>query len=423
MGICCPYSKFHSQSSTSLSIKNKIPFEVLFHKSVDYSPFRVFGCRVFFFIPKEHRAKFDKNSHPGIFLGYSNNITAYKIFDLTNNKIVNSRTVEFLENEAGNTKYFQFSPDSEFREDGFKFYPSSQNIKNSSQLKNNIKHKNNIRNYFNNSINNKYPINNLNNINKIQNNYTSSENQNELNNINSNSKKRKIKNSSYILPKKKRIENEKLNNTTSIIEPYNYKDIFKTQDKVEWLSAIKEELNNMKSLNVYTTIKSVPQNCNLISSRWVFKYKRDPQGKVIKRKARLVAKGYTQEYGIDYKKTFAPTLKQDTIRIITVLAVQRNFNIIQIDINSAYLNAPLSEDIYMRAPEGDPSYGKYFWKLNKALYGLKQAGKEWNDKLNEELIKIGFNRLKSEPCVYTKLNKSKEIICILSVYVDDILIA
>jgi len=168
----------------------------------------------------------------------------------------------------------------------------------------------------------------------------------------------------------------------------------------------------MKSLNVYTTIKSVPQNCNLISSRWVFKYKRDPQGKVIKRKARLVAKGYTQEYGIDYNKTIAPTLKQDRI-----------FNIIQIDINSAYLNAPLSEDIYMRAPKGDPSYGIYFWKLNKSLYGLKQAGKEWNDILNEELIKIGFNRLKSEPCVYTKLNKSKEIICILSVYVDDILIA
>ena len=161
----------------------------------------------------------------------------------------------------------------------------------------------------------------------------------------------------------------------------------------------------MRKLNVYTIVKSVPNGSNVISSRWVFKYKRDPNGNITKRKARLVAKGYTQEYGVDYKETFAPTLKQDTIRIITVLAVQNNFNIKQIDINSAYLNAPLKEVIYMKTPEGDPLYGKSFWKLNKALYGLKQAGKEWNDKLNSELIKIGFKRLKSEPCVYVKINE------------------
>ena len=39
------------------------------------------------------------------------------------------------------------------------------------------------------------------------------------------------------------------------------------------------------------------------------------------------------------------------------------------------------------------------------------------------MIKIGFNRIKSEPYVYIKLNKEKEIVCILSVYVNDILIA
>ena len=76
----------------------------------------------------------------------------------------------------------------------------------------------------------------------------------------------------------------------------------------------------------------------------------------------------------------------------------------------------------MKAPEGHQSYEKSFWKLNKTLYGLKQAGKEWNNKLNEELIKVGFTRLKSEPCVYKIINNKKEIICILSVYVDDILI-
>jgi len=36
---------------------------------------------------------------------------------------------------------------------------------------------------------------------------------------------------------------------------------------------------------------------------------------------------------------------------------------------------------------------------------------------------MNFNRAKSESCMYTKLDENKEIVCILSVYVDDILIA
>ena len=98
-------------------------------------------------------------------------------------------------------------------------------------------------------------------------------------------------------------------------------------------------------------------------------------------------------------------MKQDTIRIITTLAVQNNFNIKQIDINSAYLNATLNEEIYMKALEGHPAFNKAFWKLNKALYCLKQAIKEWNDKLNTVLIEMNFNRIKSEPCVYVKFKK------------------
>jgi len=63
----------------------------------------------------------------------------------------------------------------------------------------------------------------------------------------------------------------------------------------------------------------------------------------------------------------------------------------------------------MKTPDGDPLYGKSLWKLNKALYCLKQASKEWNDKLNSKLIKIGFKRLKSEPYVYVKQLKETKL--------------
>lgn len=104
-------------------------------------------------------------------------------------------------------------------------------------------------------------------------------------------------------------------------------------------------------------------------------------------------------------------------------SVQRNFEIVQIDINAAYLNATLTKDIYMETPKGHDSYNNSFWKLEKAIYCLKQAGREWKDKLNEELLKMKFVRLVREPCVYIKRIEDNEIKCILSVYVDDILIA
>jgi len=51
-------------------INNKIPFELLFKNKMDYSHFKVLGCKVFFFFPKSQRNKLDNNSLPGIFLGY-----------------------------------------------------------------------------------------------------------------------------------------------------------------------------------------------------------------------------------------------------------------------------------------------------------------------------------------------------------------
>jgi len=72
---------------------------------------------------------------------------------------------------------------------------------------------------------------------------------------------------------------------------------------------------------------------------------------MIKRKARLVAMGCTQEEGVDFQNTFSPTMKQDSLRILTAFAVQNNFKIKQLDITAAYLNAPLTENIYMKAPK------------------------------------------------------------------------
>jgi len=70
----------------------------------------------------------------------------------------------------------------------------------------------------------------------------------------------------------------------------------------------------------------------------------------------LVVKRFTQEYGIDYKETFVPTLKQNSIKILTTIATQNNIEINQIDKFVAYLKAELNEDLYMKLPKGHEDY-------------------------------------------------------------------
>jgi len=179
----------------------------------------------------------------------------------------------------------------------------------------------------------------------------------------------------------------------------------------------------MNQINVFEIIEHIPKGTNIVSWAWLFKYKHDKNGNITKRKARLVARGFSQRFGIDYFYTFSPTLKLDSLHIIVVIAFQRNFKILQIDINASYLNAKLTEDIYMKPPEGyNNGSNQGYWKLKRALYSLIQAGRQWNDDLNNSLLEMNSRRLVSEPCIYIKENETKEMICIITVYVYDILI-
>ena len=277
-------------------------------------------------------------------------------------------------------------------------YIHKQNTKNSNKnlkVNNNNNNKNNNNN--NNTNNNNNNINNNNsdnNNNKNNNTNNDNINSNKIDNNNINNNNTNNKNISFVLTFHDHIiinnviENVKTksNNTTSnsnnrrktdsfniskknnkkkkynekLREPFNFDDIKNLPDKTEWLESIKEEFQNMKSLQVFESVKKIPEGANVTASRWIFKFKRNSTDEIIKIKSRLVAKGYTQQEGIDFHETFSPTLKLDSIRIFTALAVQNNFQIHQIDINAAYLNAPLKEEIYMKPPKGHEDYNKKY---------------------------------------------------------------
>lgn len=86
----------------------------------------------------------------------------------------------------------------------------------------------------------------------------------------------------------------------------------------------------------------------------------------------------------------------------------------QFNIEAAFLNGPIQEEIYIKDPHAT---GKRAWRLQKALYGLKQAARNWNLMLNDILKGMGFEQCPDDPGLYTSEDK------LLCVHVDDLLCA
>lgn len=54
-------------------LKNKSPYEMLYHKQPTYSHHRSFGCLCFPTTLKTHKNKFEPRATPHIFVGYPSN--------------------------------------------------------------------------------------------------------------------------------------------------------------------------------------------------------------------------------------------------------------------------------------------------------------------------------------------------------------
>ncbi|KAA0067113.1 retrotransposon protein, putative, Ty1-copia subclass [Cucumis melo var. makuwa] len=123
----------------------------------------------------------------------------------------------------------------------------------------------------------------------------------------------------------------------------------------------------------------LPKESKRVGCKWVFKTKRDSNDNIERYKARLVAKGYTQKDGIDYKETFSPVSKKDSLRIIMALVAHYDLELHQMDVKTAFLNGNLDEEVFMDQPEGFMVEGKEHMvcKLKRSIYGLKQASRRW----------------------------------------------
>ncbi len=159
----------------------------------------------------------------------------------------------------------------------------------------------------------------------------------------------------------------------------NIEEAWSGENSANWKQATNSEYESLMKNNTWELVPPL-EGKNIVGSRWVFKVKHGEDGSVDRSKARLVAQGYSQSEGVDYQEIFSPVVRYTSIRPLLAVANICDWEIHQMDVQTAFLQGELDEEIYMKQPEGyvDQEKPEYVCKLNKSIYGLKQAARCWN---------------------------------------------
>ncbi|KAK3242630.1 hypothetical protein CYMTET_47694 [Cymbomonas tetramitiformis] len=211
-----------------------------------------------------------------------------------------------------------------------------------------------------------------------------------------------------------------------VTEPKCHSQVLTSPDCTEWLNSIQDELEALVQIKGALQMmdeEDIPAGVKLLEMSLVLKVKLDKHRQLLKRKSRICVRGNKQEYGVDYYDTFAPCTQLSSVRIVITLALNLGLVVYHMDVDTAFLNSVLEEDLYVRLPRGLVYGGHRCAKLLKAVYGLKQAGKEWFD--TSDAFIMGYDsrmqRSDVEPCLYFIRDTTLQVIILA--YVDDYLVA
>ena len=157
-------------------------------------------------------------------------------------------------------------------------------------------------------------------------------------------------------------------------EPRSFREARKSTQWGEWKTALQREISSHNENNTWTLVPLSP-GTYILDGKWVLKLKLGPHNEIVRYKARWVVRGFEQIEGVDYSETFASVVKPMTYKMLFAIAAAKDWEIEQMDVQTAFLYGDIDTDVYVCQPEGFVSQEHPDWvcKLNKALYSLKQA--------------------------------------------------
>ncbi|KAJ9557803.1 hypothetical protein OSB04_012417 [Centaurea solstitialis] len=166
----------------------------------------------------------------------------------------------------------------------------------------------------------------------------------------------------------------------------------KTSSSTHWQEAMQEELQALAKAQTWDYVP-LPPGKRPIGSKW---------------------------YSNDYEETFAPVARVTSVHSLLAITATKHWPLFQMDVNNAFLNGELSEEVYMTPPPGVSLPTGHVCRLRKALYALKQAPRAWFEKFSNTVLSLGFSASNYDSGLFTRTTDSGTILHLL--YVDDMII-
>jgi transposase InsO family protein len=394
----------------SLAKSRASPLQLLLKIKPNPHALRPFGCRAWALKPKVNREeKFDSIAWDGTFVGYTNDMSSYRIFRHVDQKIIHTRQVQFDESvfphckalckslgvaprrEDDSLPIFQSDSilpyDEEEQVDSSHNLPEEQQGENSQEPSSEELPSGRRWVYVEDFQPEKHIESNINAQNIIQGGRTRRQ-------------------ACFM---------------TSIIDPKSHNMAMSSPERQHWIEAELKEVNNMRKHQVWIERLRVPAD-RPIASTWAYRRKLGPDNQVIKYKARICAQGFRQTYGVNFELKYAPTGKAASLRLLLSFAVNSSLQIHQLDVRSAFLTCPLQDTVTLLPPQGYRCPNGTVFELRKAIYGLKQASLVWYKRLSEFLETIGFRASTSDPCVFSRPELQGKPATWIYAHVDDLVI-
>ena len=422
--------------SRSASVKGKCPLELWTGRKPTVNHLRVFGCVAYALIPKQLRTKLEPRSIKCIFIGYAETTKAWRLWDCAKEKLIISRDVVFDEQASANRNPLStHSKQSDSEQSSFKLSSGNKDEKQLEEKKHvDIEEHNNSNDDDDESVEEE----------QLEDGDPTDDSEDDSVPQPINAQQPNVVPSTLASTRPVRVRqapvdfwnfrsatqykrnidraNMALTDSTLGEEPQTLAEAQSSPEAKEWMKAVEEEYQSLLK-NETWKLCQLPKGRKAVGSKWVFKRKFDANGNIERYKARLVAKGFTQSAGIDYHEIFAPVVKMTSIRVLLTIVAIYNLELHQMDVKTAFLNGILEEEVYMKQPEGFIKNGEedLVCCLVKAIYGLKQAPRAWYNRIDKFFAELNFKRIENDYGLYVIWNDKN--ICIIALYVDDLLIA
>jgi hypothetical protein len=150
------------------------------------------------------------------------------------------------------------------------------------------------------------------------------------------------------------------------------------------------------------------QRCDIGHLFYVYDYKYSGEHRV-----RLVFDGSRQS-ATTYKETYAPTARQESVRLFHIVCVEESWGLGQYDVPQAFLKALIDHVIFAYPPKGQAAYPGQILLLKRALYGGKQSAYLWFTLINDFVLSLGFVASPLDSCLYRRED------AILILFCDDL---